>query len=97
MFERELALIKVHAEPGLQRSEVMQIAGIFRAKIIDVGLQTLVLEITGDSDKILALESLLRPYGFSNLSGPAELLCREEPPVPLFVSKKNKNYHKNRK
>ena len=63
----ELALIKVHAEPVLQRSEVMQIAGIFRAKIIDVGLQTLVLEITCDSDKILALESLLCPYGILEL------------------------------
>ncbi len=65
--EHELALIKVHAEPGLQRSEVMQIAGIFRAKIIDVGAQTLVLEITGDSEKILAMESLLRPYGILEL------------------------------
>ncbi len=45
----------------------MQIAGIFRAKIIDVGAQTLVLEITGDSEKILAMESLLRPYGILEL------------------------------
>ena len=65
--ERELALIKVHAEPGSQRSEVMQIAGIFRAKIIDVGAQTLVLEVTGDSEKISAIESLLRPYGVMEL------------------------------
>ena len=64
---RELALIKVHAEPGSQRSEVMQIAGIFRAKIIDVGAQTLILEITGDSEKIFAMESLLRPYGVLEL------------------------------
>lgn len=65
--ERELAMIKVHAESGSQRSEVMQIAGIFRAKIIDVGAQTLVLEITGDSEKIFAMESLLRPYGVLEL------------------------------
>ncbi|MDD2470310.1 MAG: acetolactate synthase small subunit [Methanocorpusculum sp.] len=64
---RELALIKVHAEPGSPRSEVMQIADIFRAKIIDVGAQTLVLEITGDSEKIQAIETLLRPYGVLEL------------------------------
>jgi len=50
--ERELALIKVHAEPNISRSEVMQIAGIFRAKIIDVGQKTIVLEITGDTETL---------------------------------------------
>ncbi|MBN2734881.1 MAG: acetolactate synthase small subunit [Methanomicrobiaceae archaeon] len=65
--ERELALIKVHAESGSPRSEVMQIAGIFRAKIIDVGVKTLVLEITGDSEKISAIETLLKPYGILEL------------------------------
>ena len=65
--DRELALIKVHAEPGSPRSEVMQIAGIFRAKIIDVGPKTLVLEITGDPGKILAIEDLLKPYGIIEL------------------------------
>jgi acetolactate synthase-1/3 small subunit len=65
--ERELALIKVHAESGSPRSEVMQIAGIFRAKIIDVAAKTLVLEITGDSEKISAIETLLKPYGILEL------------------------------
>lgn len=65
--ERELALIKVHAEPNISRSEVMQIAGIFRAKIIDVGPKTVVLEITGDTEKILAIENLLKPYGILEL------------------------------
>ncbi|ADN35187.1 acetolactate synthase, small subunit [Methanolacinia petrolearia DSM 11571] len=65
--ERELVLIKVNAEPGKTRSEVMQIADIFRAKIIDVGQETVVLEITGDSEKIRALEELLVPYGILEL------------------------------
>ena len=65
--ERELALIKVHAEPNISSSEVMQIAGIFRAKIIDVGPNTVVLEITGDTEKILAIENLLKPYGILEL------------------------------
>ncbi|HOJ95502.1 MAG TPA: acetolactate synthase small subunit [Methanospirillum sp.] len=65
--ERELAMIKVRAEPGTARSEIMQIAGIFRAKIIDVGSETLVIEVTGDSGKIAAIEDLVRPYGILEL------------------------------
>ena len=65
--ERELAMIKVRADPGAARSEVMQIAGIFRAKIIDVAGETLVVEVTGDSGKIVAIEDLLKPYGILEL------------------------------
>ncbi|MEN6609861.1 MAG: acetolactate synthase small subunit [Methanoregulaceae archaeon] len=65
--ERELALIKVAAEPGSGRAEVMQIATIFRAQIVDVGAKTVVLEVTGDTDKIDALEKLLRQYGIKEL------------------------------
>lgn len=65
--DRELALIKVNAEPGSSRSEVMQIAGIFRAQIVDVGAKTLVLEVTGDSVKIDALEKLLQQFGVKEL------------------------------
>ena len=65
--ERELALIKVAAEPGEARAGVMQIATIFRAHIIDVGGKTVTLQVTGDSDKIDALEGLLRPMESAKL------------------------------
>jgi acetolactate synthase-1/3 small subunit len=65
--ERELALFKVSAEPGTSRAEVMQIAQIFRAQIIDVGSKTVILEVTGDTDKIDALEKLLRQFGVKEL------------------------------
>ncbi len=65
--ERELALIKVAAETGAARAEVMQIANIFRAQIVDVGTRTLVLQVAGDTDKIEALEKLLRQYGIKEL------------------------------
>jgi acetolactate synthase-1/3 small subunit len=65
--ERELALFKVSAEPGTSRAEVMQIAEIFRAQIIDVGSKTVVMQVTGDPDKIDALEKLLRQYGVKEL------------------------------
>jgi acetolactate synthase-1/3 small subunit len=65
--DRELALIKVTAEAGSSRAEVMQIVDIFRAQIVDVGAKTVVLEVTGGSTKIDALESLLRQYGVKEL------------------------------
>jgi acetolactate synthase I/III small subunit len=61
--ERELALIKVTAELGTSRAEIMQIAEIFRAQIVDVGPKSLVLQVIGDTNKIEALETLLRQYG----------------------------------
>jgi len=65
--ERELAMIKVTADSGATRSEIMQIAQIFRAQIIDLGTKTLVLQITGNTEKIDALEILLRQYGVKEL------------------------------
>lgn len=65
--ERELAMIKVTADSGAVRSEIMQIAQIFRAQIVDMGTKTLVLQITGNTEKIDALETLLRQYGVKEL------------------------------
>jgi acetolactate synthase-1/3 small subunit len=65
--ERELALIKVNAEPGTSRAEIMQLATIFRAQIIDVGTKTIILSVAGDTDKIDALEKLLNQYGVKEL------------------------------
>ena len=60
--ERELVLIKVGAPTG-RRSEILEIADIFRAKIVDVHPETLTLEATGTPDKLRALVDILRPYG----------------------------------
>jgi acetolactate synthase-1/3 small subunit len=65
--ERELAMIKVTTDSGATRSEIMQIAQIFRAQIIDMGTKTIVLQITGNTEKIDALETLLRQYGVKEL------------------------------
>ncbi|MBE0428905.1 MAG: acetolactate synthase small subunit [Thermoleophilia bacterium] len=59
---RELALIKVKSDAG-NRAEIMQLAEIFRANILDVGRNTLTIEITGTYEKIDALERLLFPHG----------------------------------
>lgn len=65
--QRELALIKVHATPAT-RSEIIGLANIFRGSIIDVGPESLIIEITGTEDKIESLLELLRPYGVKELA-----------------------------
>ncbi|MEA2451595.1 MAG: acetolactate synthase small subunit [Actinomycetota bacterium] len=60
--ERELAMIKVGVGAG-KRAEVLEIAEIFRAKVLDVDPDALTIEATGAPEKILALEEILRPYG----------------------------------
>ncbi|MDW7674860.1 MAG: acetolactate synthase small subunit [Bacillota bacterium] len=63
---RELVLIKVTAEPQV-RAEIMQIVDIFRARIVDIGRNTLIIEATGDEDKVNAIEQSLRPFGIKEL------------------------------
>jgi len=63
---RELALIKVGVDSST-RAEVMQIVDIFRAKIVDVGIKSLVVEVTGDEGKINAIEQLLRQFGIKEM------------------------------
>lgn len=59
---RELALIKVRATPQT-RSEIIQLVDIFRANIVDVAPESLIIEVTGDEDKIESLIRLLRSFG----------------------------------
>ncbi|MCD6285020.1 MAG: acetolactate synthase small subunit [Anaerolineae bacterium] len=60
---RDLALIKISADGGASRAEIMQIVETFRARVVDVGLKTLMVEVTGTDDKINGLVDVLRPYG----------------------------------
>jgi len=63
---RELALIKVSAE-GTSRVGVIETANIFRARIVDVAVDSLVIEATGSEDKIASLIKLLEPFGIKEL------------------------------
>jgi acetolactate synthase-1/3 small subunit len=66
MLDRELALLKVNAEPG-QRAEIMQLVEIFRARVIDVADKTFVIEVTGSGDKIDAFEKAMESFGVREL------------------------------
>ena len=67
LVARELALIKVKATSAT-RSEIMQIVDIFRANIVDVGSDSVTVEVTGDEDKIDSLFHLLSTFGIRELA-----------------------------
>jgi acetolactate synthase I/III small subunit len=64
---RELALIKVKATP-VTRNEIIQLVDIFRASIVDVAADSMVIEVTGDEEKVDSLCNLLRGFGIRELS-----------------------------
>lgn len=64
---RDLALIKVKAGPE-RRGEVNNLASIFRARIVDVAQDSLILEVTGTEDKIESMIELLRPIGILEMA-----------------------------
>ena len=67
MIARELALIKVKTTAST-RSEIIQIADIFRANIVDVASDSLTIEVTGDEDKVESLFELLRNFGIKEMT-----------------------------
>ena len=74
--QRELCLIKVYAPTESAKSQVIQYTNIFRGKIVDLSVETLTVEITGDEDKINAFIDLVRPLGIKEMArtGPTALM-----------------------
>src|ERR671922_870714 len=69
---RELAMFKVSAD-GVSRAEVMQICEIFRGKVVDVTKRSIVVEVTGTTDKIEAFERMVRPFGLIEMMRTGEI------------------------
>src|SRR3954463_4031034 len=69
---RELALFKISCD-GPTRAEVMQIAEIFRGKVVDVTKRSIIVEITGTTDKIEAFERMVRPFGLIEMMRTGEI------------------------
>ena len=65
--ERELMLLKVSA-PAPQRSVILDLVQVFRAKVVDLADEELTLEVVGDPGKLVALENLLAPYGILQIA-----------------------------
>jgi len=67
VVERDLLLIRVHCPPD-RRGELYQITEIFRGSIVDVGRNSVVIQLTGTESKVEAFIELCRPYGIKHLS-----------------------------
>ncbi|QNN23388.1 acetolactate synthase small subunit [Planctomycetales bacterium ZRK34] len=65
--ERDLMLVRVSAEPG-KRREVIELSDMFRARIVDVGREELMIELSGKEEKLEAFVDLLQPYGIIELA-----------------------------
>ena len=65
--ERDLMLISVKAPPAI-RSEISLLVEMFRGRVVDIGQETLMIEISGREDKIEAFIELMRPYGIIELA-----------------------------
>lgn len=75
--ERELALVKVYATPS-NRAEVIQLANIFRANIIDISPKTLTLEVTGKKDKVDAALGMLKQFGLQEVARTGSVALKRE-------------------
>jgi acetolactate synthase-1/3 small subunit len=64
--EREMALIKIHA-PGASRAEIVAIANVFDARVVDVGTNTMIVEMTGTPAKVQNLIDVIRPFGIKEM------------------------------
>jgi acetolactate synthase I/III small subunit len=63
---REMALIKVHA-PKASRSEIVALASVFGARVVDVGVNSMILEMTGTPSKVDSFVELVRPFGLREM------------------------------
>nr|YP_009293865.1 acetohydroxyacid synthase small subunit [Ahnfeltia plicata]AOM65553.1 acetohydroxyacid synthase small subunit [Ahnfeltia plicata]UAT97205.1 acetohydroxyacid synthase small subunit [Ahnfeltia plicata]UAT97410.1 acetohydroxyacid synthase small subunit [Ahnfeltia plicata] len=65
--ERELGLLKIQATKE-NRSAILEIANVFRARVVDIAHEYLILEVTGDPGKMVAIEQLLHEYGIVEIA-----------------------------
>jgi acetolactate synthase-1/3 small subunit len=84
MVHRELALVKVAAGPQ-QRSAIIEIVDIFRAKIVDVSPESVIVEVTGTEDKVDAIFEMLRPFGIKELVRTGRVAVTRGPSAPTSV------------
>jgi acetolactate synthase-1/3 small subunit len=76
--KREMAIICVRAK-AKHRAEILRIVDIFRCKVVDVGLEHYILEVTGDEAKLRALINLLKPMGIKKIARSGPLALGREP------------------
>jgi acetolactate synthase-1/3 small subunit len=75
--ERELMVLKLNAST-LTRPEILEIANIFRAKVVDFSLESITLEITGDPGKIVVIEKALTKFGIMEIARTGKIAVTRE-------------------
>nr|YP_009654341.1 acetohydroxyacid synthetase small subunit [Pleurostichidium falkenbergii]QCH39628.1 acetohydroxyacid synthetase small subunit [Pleurostichidium falkenbergii] len=93
-IERELMLIKVSPTPDC-RSAILEIANIFRAKVVDISTISLTLEVTGDPGKIFAVQQLLVQYNVMQIARTGKITLIRESKVNTELLKKSSEYNSN--
>nr|WGH13783.1 Acetohydroxyacid synthetase small subunit [Lophurella pseudocorticata] len=93
-IERELMLIKIYSIPQ-HRSHILEIANIFRAKIVDISNVSLTLEITGDPGKIFAIQQILSQYNILQIARTGKITLVRESNVNTELLKTSLEYNSN--
>ena len=75
--ERELMLMKVNAD-GSNRAEVVGLAQLFRARVVDVSKEALTLEVVGDPGKLVAIEQMMKPFGIQEIARTGKIALTRE-------------------
>ncbi|NER06254.1 MAG: acetolactate synthase small subunit, partial [Okeania sp. SIO3C4] len=75
--ERELMLLKINATTNI-RSEVVEIANIFRARVVDLGEDSLTIEVVGDPGKMVAIVQMLAKYGIREIARTGKIALTRE-------------------
>nr|YP_009391210.1 acetohydroxyacid synthetase small subunit [Dipterocladia arabiensis]ARW59354.1 acetohydroxyacid synthetase small subunit [Dipterocladia arabiensis] len=88
--ERELMLVKINATQ-VNRSYILEIANIFRAKVVDLSNESLILEVTGDPGKIVAIEKLLSQYEIIEIARTGKIALIRESNVNTELLKDSLN------
>src|SRR4029077_15140693 len=88
VIERDLAMIKV-AVSGESRTHVMQLVDVYRARVVDVSADSLIVETTGTEDKIESLVEVLRPFGIIELVRTGHLALVRGPASPHRPARRN--------
>ncbi|WP_269623218.1 acetolactate synthase small subunit [Prochlorococcus marinus] len=88
--ERELMLLKVAAK-NEQRSSILDLVQVFRAKVVDVSDDALTLEVVGDPGKLVALEKLLKPYGILEIARTGKVALERASGVNTEMLKSSSN------
>lgn len=93
---REIALIKVKATAAT-RGEIIQIVDVFRANVVDVAANSLMVEVTGDEDKIDSLVNLLRGFGIKEMVRTGRIALSRGGVGPLAVEEETRQPRQLRK